>query len=88
MFFKVTAVGSLTDGSNKTWGLGIAKNGTIMTSTETRITSPAGGRVEGWVTQAIVEMVADDFVELYIVNRSDTANATITELNVIVERAQ
>ena len=88
VFFKVTAVGSLTDGALKTWGMGIAKNGTILPSSETRITSPTGGKVEGWVTQAIVEMVSTDYVELFIVNRSDTSNGTVTELNLIVERAQ
>ena len=83
--FKVSAVMSVESGNNNVIGLYIAKNGTIVAESEIYITTNAGGRAEAGVCQAIIELVTDDYVEVFVENSTDTTNVTVTDLNVIVE---
>ena len=66
-------------------GLYIAKNGTLLTESETYITTNAGGRAEAGVCQVILEMVATDYIEIFVENSTSTSDVTVTDLNVIVE---
>ena len=83
--FKVSAVMSVESGNNNVIGLYIAKNGTIVAESEIYITTNAGGRAEAGVCQAIIELVTDDYVEVFVENSTGTSNITVTDLNVIVE---
>ena len=83
--FKVSAVMSVESGNNNVIGLYIAKNGTILTESETYITTNAGGRAEAGVCQVVINMVATDYIEIFVENTTSTSNVTVTDINVIVE---
>ena len=83
--FKVSAVMSVESGNNNVIGLYIAKNGTLITESETYITTNAGGRAEAGVCQVVLEMVETDYIEVFVENVTSTSNVIVTDLNVIVE---
>lgn len=83
--FKVTATASLTSGNNNQIGTYIAKNGTVITSTEVYVTTNGSGRAENVVVQGIVELAENDYVEIWVENATGTSNITVTDLNLIVE---
>lgn len=83
--FKVSAVMSVESGNNNVVGLYIAKNGTLLTESETYITTNAGGRAEAGVCQVVTNMVAADYIEIFVENSTSTADVTVTDMNVIVE---
>ncbi len=83
--FSVSAVLSCTSGNNNQIGLYIAKNGTILTESEVYITTGGSGRAEGGKIQAILQLVTNDYIEIFVENSTTAANITVTELSVIVE---
>lgn len=83
--FKVTVTMSATSGNNNEIGIYIAKNGTLLTESETYITTNAGGKAENGVAQTITQMGADDYLEVFVENDTSTTNITVTDMNVIIE---
>lgn len=83
--FKVTAVMSVNSGNNHQVGIYIAKNGTVLPESEMYVTTNAGGRAEGAVVQAILDLTQNDYVEVFVENSTAVANITVTEMNVIAE---
>jgi len=63
----------------------IAKNGTTIAESEAQATTSATGRNESFPCQAIVELTANDFLEVWIANATNANNLLVTELNMIVE---
>lgn len=63
----------------------VAKNGTTIQESESQATTSATGRNENFLSQAIVELNTDDFIEVFITNESNANNLLVTELNFIVE---
>lgn len=63
----------------------IAKNGTTLAESESQATTSATGRNENFLSQAIVELTTNDFIEVFIANETNANNLLVTELNVIVE---
>ena len=83
--FKVSAVFSVESGNNNEVGAYIAKNGTVIPSSEIYVTTNAGGRAEAGICQTIVDLTQDDYIEVFVENNSSTTNVVMTELNVILE---
>lgn len=83
--FKATAVLSLNAGNNNEVGIYFAKNGTVIPESEIYVTTNAGGRAEGGVSQVIVSLNTDDYIEVFVENSTAVANITVSELSVIVE---
>lgn len=85
-FFKVSATLSFTSGSNQLIVSRIAVNGTTIPASEAQSTTGATGRSENLKLQAIVQLAATNYIEVWIMNDSATTAITVSELNVIVER--
>ena len=67
-------------GTNQTISIGVAKNGTIISESEGIIRTTTSNVEHGGSTQAVVEMVANDYVELYVRNTSST-DIRVTDFN-------
>lgn len=63
----------------------IAKNGVTIAESEAQSTTSATGRNESFPCQAIVELTANDYLEVWIANATNANNLLVTELNMIVE---
>lgn len=84
-FFKVTATLSVESGNNNQVGVYIAKNGTPINESEVYGTTSGSGRAENIVVHTLVELTANDYIEIWVENDSSTQNVTVTDLNLIVE---
>ena len=67
-------------GTNQNISIGVAKNGTILSESEGIIRTTTANVEHGGSTQAVVEMVANDYVELYVRNTSST-DIRVTDFN-------
>ena len=83
-FFKVVATLSVESGNNNQIGVYIAKNGTLITESEVYGTTSGTGRSENIVVQTLVELVENDYIEIFVENDTSTNNILVTDLNVIV----
>lgn len=83
--FKASVVMSLDSGNNHQVGVYVAKNGTIITESEIYVTTNAGGRAEAAFCQAVVPMIAGDYIEVFVENDTAIADITVSDLNVIME---
>jgi hypothetical protein len=87
-FFTVSATASLSHAqTNQTVSIGIAKNGTIISDSETgiRVTTANQPGFNG-VSQTVVEMSKNDYIELFVKNNNGTQNPTVVDLNMIVNK--
>ena len=78
-YFHVTCALSMTAAaSNKLIGLGLAKNGTLI---GTGINRQVGTGTDQGAAAVVasVTLSTNDYIELYVTNKTDTANVTITE---------
>lgn len=88
-YFKVTAVLSVTSGSNnQEISARIALNGTTLAPSNTSGKTPSIGEYTNIMVQGVVELtdVGTDYVEIWITNDSTTASLTVKDMNVIIER--
>jgi hypothetical protein len=67
-------------GTNQLISIGVAKNGTTFAESEGIIRTTTSNVEHGGSTQAVVEMVANDYVELYVRNTSST-DIRVTDFN-------
>jgi hypothetical protein len=67
-------------GTNQSISIGVAKNGTTITESEGIVRTATANVEHGGSTQAVVEMVANDYVELYVRNTSST-DIRVTDFN-------
>lgn len=81
--FQVSATVSFTSGNNKVIGLYISKNGSIVTSSEMYATTSGSGRAESIHVQTVLDLTANDYIELWIENDTDTTDITVEFLNLI-----
>jgi len=80
--FQVTATVSLTSGNNNLIGVYVAKNGTVIPSSEMYSTS-SGGKAESITCQTILELNENDYIEIWVENNTATSDITTEYLNVI-----
>jgi hypothetical protein len=85
--FKVTSFVSANSVStnNVTILVRIYKNGVAIPESEAQASTSATARNESFPSQAIIEMVQNDYVEIFINNTSNANNLLVTELNVVIE---
>lgn len=67
-------------GTNQLISIGVAKNGTTFAESEGIIRTTTANVEHGGSTQAVVEMVANDYVELFVRNTSST-DIRVTDFN-------
>jgi len=67
-------------GTNQSISIGVAKNGTIITESEGIVRTATANVEHGGSTQAVLEMVANDYVELFVRNTSST-DIRVTDFN-------
>jgi hypothetical protein len=85
-FFKVTAVAAVDAQTNREIAFRIAVNGSTLPSSETATNSEGTGRSAPATCQAIVSLSPSDVVEVWVANKTNTNNATVSALNTIIER--
>jgi len=61
--------------------IGIAKNGTIIAESSMTILCAAGSTPSFGATQAVVELTANDYIELFVKNASSANNTTVVDMN-------
>jgi hypothetical protein len=83
-FFKVVATLSVESGNNNQIGVYIAKNGTLLSESEVYGTTSGTGRAENIVVQTLVELVENDYIEIFVENSSSATNILVTDLNVTI----
>lgn len=83
--FKVTVVASMSSGNNNDVGVFIAKNGTVIPDSESRITTDSGGRLENGYTQSLSALSDSDYLEVFVDNNTSTSNILVENLNLILE---
>jgi hypothetical protein len=67
-------------GTSQSISIGVAKNGTIITESEGIVRTATANVEHGGSTQAVLELVANDYVELYVRNTSST-DIRVTDFN-------
>lgn len=67
-------------GTNQVISIGVAKNGNILTETEMTIRTTTANQEYPGGTLAVVDMVATDFIELFVKNTSST-DIRVSDLN-------
>ena len=67
-------------GTNQSVSIGVAKNGTILAESEGIIRTATSNVEHGGSTQAVLEMVSTDYVELFVKNTSST-DIRVTDFN-------
>lgn len=83
--FLVGAVASVTSAStNDQIGFYVAKNGVVITDSEIYVTTNASSRAESVSIQGVVELSTNDYIEIWVENKTDTSDVTVTNLNVII----
>ena len=77
---------SLTSvGNGKLLAFHIAKNGVVIAASEQQRKAAAGGDVGNVSLTVEVELSTDDYVELWIENKTDSTDATINLMNMSIE---
>jgi hypothetical protein len=67
-------------GTSQSVSIGVAKNGTIITESEGIVRTATSNVEHGGSTQAVLEMVANDYIELFVRNTSST-DIRVTDFN-------
>lgn len=83
--FQISATATLNSGNNNVIGLYVAKNGTVIPSSEMYATTSSGGRAESIACQTIVELQEGDYIEMFVENSTALTNVTVEYLNTIVK---
>lgn len=83
--FNVTAVLSAISGNNNQIGTYIAKNGVILENSEIYATTTGVGRAESIKIQCVIDMVNDDYIEVWIENKTALIPITVQDMSVIVK---
>lgn len=81
---KVQATCSVVSGNNHQIGVYIALNGTPIDSSEVYGTTDGSGRRENIVVQAIIDFNENDYIEVWMENRTSATDITMTDLNLII----
>jgi hypothetical protein len=83
--FKITAVCSLSSGNGHQIGIYVAKNGSVLTESETYVTTNASGRLENGAVQVLTQLVDTDYLEIWVENNTAATDILVEDLNVIIE---
>ena len=75
---------SLSGGGNRVYSLRVAKNGVPDPASQTKVTTPSGGRVDNVPLQWVGQLEFGDYLEVWVANTSNTDNATLVDTNSVV----
>jgi hypothetical protein len=79
--FRVSAcLDFLPASANKILGFGFAKNGTIVSETEIRKKTLVATDESTISIEALISLDPTDYVEVFVANRTDGTNATVTRM--------
>ena len=81
--FKVTYYLRADSGSNHVMGAYLAKNGQVLT--QEGILFLETGTTEAGTMQALVELETDDYIEIFLENRTQTFPPTVRSISVLIE---
>ena len=82
--FYVSATASLISGNNLQCSVFIYKNGLALEGGVSNITTNGSGRAESVAVQALVELSLGDYLEIWVSNRTNSTNITVSAATQIV----
>lgn len=85
-FFEVKHIASTLSGNNKLIQLRNSKNGVTSVQSQAESTTSGNNKAENIVSQDIVQLSTNDYIEAFVTNASDTTNITATNLTTIIKR--
>lgn len=83
--FKISITASLTSGNNQVIGFYVAKNGTVVSDSSNFTTTSGVGKAENVVSQAIIELATNDYVEAWTSNETAVQNITVEYMSFTCE---
>jgi len=83
--FKVSATLSIESGNNNQIGVYVYKNGTVLSESEVYGTTSGAGRGENIKVHTLVELLTNDYIEIWVENATSGNNILVTELNTIID---
>lgn len=75
----------ISAGNNKVLAFHIAKNGSVIASSEQHRKAATGGDVGSVSLTVEVELSTDDYIELWVENKTDAVNMTVEFMNMSIE---
>lgn len=83
--FRVTVTATQEAGNNQELGLRIAKNGTTVSNSTSLQTTSGAGKSENSVSQSVIQLATNDYIEVFVSNETAVTDITVTYLSVIAE---
>lgn len=83
--FRVLVTAALESSNNNVLGIYIAKNGTVLTNSSNFSTTSGTGKADNNISQTVVELATNDYLEVFISNETGANNITATYMSMIVE---
>lgn len=83
--FKITAIASLNSGNANIIGLYIAKNGSVQSISSSFSTTSGAGKAENMLSQIVIELATDDYIEIFTSNETAVTNITVSNLSATAE---
>jgi len=83
--FKVSATLSIESGNNNQIGIYVSKNGTVLSDSEVYGTTSGAGRSENIKVHTLVELLTNDYIEIWVENATAVNDILVTELNTIID---
>jgi hypothetical protein len=83
--FSINAVLSVSAGNNQMIAVRIAKNGVTITSSQSSTTTSGTGASENINSQEVIELVANDYIEVFIANDTAATNITTKSLSLFIQ---
>jgi len=84
--FELNGIISISAGNNQEIHVAFFKNGVLFPCSEQVVVTSVGGRVSAVPFQCLVELDTNDFIEVYVKNKNQTTDITLTNLNVILKQ--
>jgi hypothetical protein len=72
--------------TNQSLAIAVAKNGTVIADSEVGIRVSTANQDFAGSCQTVVEMSTGDFIEVFVKNEAGTANITVSDLSVIINK--
>jgi hypothetical protein len=82
--FSITGSISVSSTLNNTLGFYIFKNGAMLTSTKSLVRVTSTGESFTAAISGTVELATDDYIELWVENKSSIANCTVEAMNIVI----
>lgn len=80
---RITITASVSDGNNNAISMFVAKNGTPVQASKCTHTVDTATHFSPITSQALLDLVAGDFIEGFIINATTTSTITVANLSII-----